>query len=790
MKPLSLISWLVAIQILPAQPAATTVVFVSDGDPAEYFLGTNVTPDDWFEPGATLSWNTGPSGFGPRERFEEVSTLLSFSTSNLRYRFDATVIPETLTLSLKQGAAGVEAWLNGSQVLSLEASEVPLPDMDGFRHYDLSQSASLLQPTGNLLAVRVEGSDIAVPVLHGTTTHSQVSPLGFSPTALRVAEGSSLPIEVHAFDETLSSTRLYLSTPEGGGAMGADWEVRMGGIALPVQKTSLYSAVDVIVPGGESVVPIQIAIIDDQHAEEQESLLLRAGNLAQPAVRIVIPRNDTVVSRTEPMGEGSLSLAVSNAELIPGHDRIGFTEEEGVPFATRPITLHLAGSDAPFSLRSSMSFEGPASPGRITLNGDDSRLFRGTVYSRLPNDSRFEFRRLVFENSHTAIETLRHNGQLIVENCEFIDNGTAVSAYTLGIPARIRNCYFSQNQLSGVTCSSGRPPVIENCTFDGNGGTDVLMSFASREAVLVRHCTFTGDAGGDFVSGFAALENNLFDGKRRLTLVGAGADRGGNLFTPFSPPLLLHPASRVASGAILPGTSGYHGGFTRTIPILPSSPALDLGIDLGEDAPAYDQRGEPFRRKVGPAPDAGAFEYQLENDDVFIGVETGVTYDETTGLYFQFLLVHNTTPWTLSGFRLEIDGLPGDAWLHNGSGDGFIEVAGPIEPGDYQVVTLQYLAGRRDLLLLPRITLSVPSDANLPEPAAEAPPVLMEMRDEGPALHFATEAGGTYQVEVSADLVDWEPACAPVFAESRRLLWCDPSPVPGGRKYYRLRQLE
>jgi len=50
-----------------------------------------------------------------------------------------------------------------------------------------------------------------------------------------------------------------------------------------------------------------------------------------------------------------------------------------------------------------------------------------------------------------------------------------------------------------------------------------------------------------------------------------------------------------------------NGGPTRTHALPPGSPAVDAGADIGL---SFDQRGAPFLRNSGPAPDIGAFEYQ------------------------------------------------------------------------------------------------------------------------------------------------------------------------------------
>lgn len=58
------------------------------------------------------------------------------------------------------------------------------------------------------------------------------------------------------------------------------------------------------------------------------------------------------------------------------------------------------------------------------------------------------------------------------------------------------------------------------------------------------------------------------------------------------------------------GTLDYHGGFTRTIPLLQGSPAIDAGTSNPSlyEFFQFDQRGTGFPRELGTVPDIGAFE--------------------------------------------------------------------------------------------------------------------------------------------------------------------------------------
>jgi hypothetical protein len=65
---------------------------------------------------------------------------------------------------------------------------------------------------------------------------------------------------------------------------------------------------------------------------------------------------------------------------------------------------------------------------------------------------------------------------------------------------------------------------------------------------------------------------------------------------------------------------GNHGGETRTHALVPLSPAVDHGNNV--DGLTVDQRGSGFLREVGAAADIGAYERQVNDDEIFYdGVE-------------------------------------------------------------------------------------------------------------------------------------------------------------------------
>lgn len=73
---------------------------------------------------------------------------------------------------------------------------------------------------------------------------------------------------------------------------------------------------------------------------------------------------------------------------------------------------------------------------------------------------------------------------------------------------------------------------------------------------------------------------------------------------------------------VSPGSAGltplaFHGGPAKTHALLAGSPAIDAGTN--PEAKSYDQRGFGYSRFVALAPDIGAYERQLLDDELFYG---------------------------------------------------------------------------------------------------------------------------------------------------------------------------
>jgi hypothetical protein len=771
--------------VLHAQnpPTDPTLILVADGDLAEYSF-ISKPPSNWHEPDFLAGWETAPTGFGGTSRATEVSTVASFPEIRLRQRFDLVSSLVTLTLSLKQDDADLEVYLNGVQILNLGSGQLPPTDPTGYRNYDFSSHIPSLVPAGNLLGIYSKGR-ILTPILHGTTFDKIANSIAVDATQTRLIEGGpSLPIRVFRLSPTSPATRLFIPSATPAFSPNSDFLVKLDGVALPFITNDKGRYFQIPFSDEEAEKIIELEIIDDIHAEGNEAIELKSFG---PATRFVVTRNDTIVTRTTAQGEGSLRQAIENAKLNPGNETIRFSDSEGVPFSKAPVTVHLdSGTPGRYGLREGFIIEGPASPGRVTIQASGGPLFRATGGG--PSSSAYDLtlRRLVIRGSSLVIESPRYRGTILMEDCEFVDNDQVLALDNRSSSPKLRRCLFFNNKLCMTHESSGLRTEFENCTFTSN--TSMFESSAVKADFVA--CTFS-DQGGYPDNGRWTMKNSLLVGQAETRLIRPQAlDEGGNLFA------LNHPLDRelhdksslvsVSEAGI--GTLGFHGGFTRTIPILPTSPALDLGLQSDDDSPQFDQRGKAYSRRVGPSPDAGAFELQLVNDAVLIGVTTDVTYDSIAGLYFQFVFIHNQSPWTLSDFRLQVEDLPEDAFLYNASGAEFIEISRPLSSSDYQIVVIQYAARRPDLLLLPTLSLVIDSSAADPYRVAIESPDLVIYFDgsASPCLTFRTEPGEACQVQVSDNAADWLPMGPALFSESNRLIWKDPDEARPEKRLYRV----
>lgn len=227
-----------------------------------------------------------------------------------------------------------------------------------------------------------------------------------------------------------------------------------------------------------------------------------------------------------------------------------------------------------------------------------------------------------------------YNSYLTVDSSTLVGNlATAVSDTTWPVTA-YGGALWSYGDTHVVNSTISGNSAIGNGTNGGGYGGGIYNSYYLSGSVFrIEASTVTlneaGSQGGGIaarlIDGLQATSNIIagntapeaadmsrtrFDGAttmlevmgERNLIVSVGADVTLPADTLMDDPLLLPLAN--------------NGGWTQTHALAPGSPA----IDAGSNAPGLtsDQRGEPFVRVAGNAPDIGAFELQPLPDRVFV----------------------------------------------------------------------------------------------------------------------------------------------------------------------------
>jgi hypothetical protein len=347
-------------------------------------------------------------------------------------------------------------------------------------------------------------------------------------------------------------------------------------------------------------------------------------------------------------GPGSLRQALANAAAIAGPDTVTFGAGfSGVTFTLQsefiiadndPVTIdasNLAGGLTLDAEQNSRHFH-VQSGKTLTLRG--LTLSNGSASGNggsILNEGTLNLDRChLIANASTGDGGAIHStGTLDAENSAFAQNqsgglggGLSVSGGTTGLIA----CTLSGNSSSngGALFLDGDPEVaLSHCTVSGNsspaqfstGGIVVISGDLSLEHCTVSQNAGLGSGGGLFIDSLASVEivSCLIAGNTDSgpaddilnsggTLVARGTSLIGNnqsVATQFPASPLVGTEASPLDARLAP--LGDYGGPTRTMVLLPGSPAIDQSSPVN---PAFttDQRG--FPRLLGLRPDIGAVE--------------------------------------------------------------------------------------------------------------------------------------------------------------------------------------
>ncbi|MEY2407543.1 MAG: large repetitive protein [Verrucomicrobiota bacterium] len=253
----------------------------------------------------------------------------------------------------------------------------------------------------------------------------------------------------------------------------------------------------------------------------------------------------------------------------------------------------------------------------------------------------------LFTNNHATVVhggAISATGNPIVDltECQFSGNSAASNGGAFdspGVSLNVSNCAFHANSAeNGGAMSIGAGAVtIANTTFSGNSadrdGGAINSAFSAQFNVL--SCTIVSNQCGRMGGGVETLaafnvvntivaHNTAPTGPNISGVISSG---GHNLIGDPSGASGFDSTDLQNASAMV-GPLANNGGPTFTHALLTNSPAINAGTNPPAAGLAYDQRGSPFARIVGPAVDIGAFEVQ-DNGPVCL---LAWKFDELSGL--------------------------------------------------------------------------------------------------------------------------------------------------------------
>ncbi len=292
--------------------------------------------------------------------------------------------------------------------------------------------------------------------------------------------------------------------------------------------------------------------------------------------------------------------------------------------------------------------------------------------------------KLTITNGNHASQAggIQNNGTLTMTDCT-VSGNTSPQAGGIENDAvlTLTNCTLNNNTSTGVggaLVSYGTTNTLTNCTIANNqsSGHGGGFHIAAGDLSLI-NCTVAGNqstsgiGGGIYVGGTALLKNTIVSGNSAPT----SSNIGGNNVSSSS---FYNLVGSNGSGGLTNGSNGNivtgasaqldvlanNGGYTQTMALLSTSPALDKGDDASVTT---DQRGQtrPFDLPLisaatsGDNSDIGAYEVQvtcntvtlsptsLPNGTIGVGYTKTITASGGTAPYV-FTVIAGSLPTSLS----------------------------------------------------------------------------------------------------------------------------------------------
>lgn len=287
-----------------------------------------------------------------------------------------------------------------------------------------------------------------------------------------------------------------------------------------------------------------------------------------------------------------------------------FQVNDGVNFSILGLTLRNAGAAIwtntgnLYISGSTISDHNGAGPGAVTgggiLNITQSTIKRNTYTAGSPGAgiNSFGAGTLTIVDSEISGNTQNNSGGAGL----FIGSDNAL----------IMNSTFSGNDATGSSGggmrNDGTGTIIVNSTFTGNSASSGGAIGNNAGTLEINYSTIAGNTAAGVsnqLNGVVALSDSII-ANNEFNCNGTFGDGGNNL--QFGGGLPTSCGGTIPVIDPLLDILAANGGPTRTMALLPGSPAIDAGNGLL--CPPADQRG--VSRPVGTGCDIGAFEVQLE----------------------------------------------------------------------------------------------------------------------------------------------------------------------------------
>lgn len=196
-------------------------------------------------------------------------------------------------------------------------------------------------------------------------------------------------------------------------------------------------------------------------------------------------------------------------------------------------------------------------------------------------------------------------------------------------------------------------------------------------------------------------------------------------------------------------------------------------------------------------------------DPTPLQIGTTATLNRQNGLFEIPVIVTNTTPYPINGFRLRVDynaykpAHPSlilfNASSPAGASDVYLDYPFPLAVDGAVSLTLSFYTNNRrfPVPFVPGLSVESLGTTQISGPPGEGvQPTLVRLPDRSVRLEFVTEQGKWYRVRYSPDLVNWFTSELPVQATGTLTPWIDngppyttPSPVNEDRRFYLINEI-